>query len=88
MLDDPPLETSPKERIVEVTAAISRELTGQSPLVGVPYGTDASKLARAGIPSIVLGPGNIDQAHGAVEFVDLNQVVLAAQIYARAMLEF
>jgi len=88
MLEDLALETSPQERIVEVTAAISRELAGQSPLVGVPFGTDASKLARAGVPSIVLGPGNIDQAHAAVEYVDLDQVVLAAQIYARAMLEF
>jgi succinyl-diaminopimelate desuccinylase len=88
MLEDQALETSPHERIVEVTAAVSRELTGQSPLVGVPYGTDASKLARAGIPSIVLGPGNIDQAHGSVEYVDLDQVVFASQIYARAMLEF
>ena len=29
--------------------------------VGVPFGSDASKLARIGIPSIVLGPGSIDQ---------------------------
>ena len=66
-IEDLALETSPHERVAEVTAAVSRELTGQSHLVGVPYGTDASKLARAGIPSVVLGPGNIDQAHGAVD---------------------
>jgi acetylornithine deacetylase len=56
--------------------------------VGVPYGSDASKLARAGIPSIILGPGSIDQAHAADEYVDLDQVALAAEIYARTILEF
>ncbi|HLV02044.1 MAG TPA: M20/M25/M40 family metallo-hydrolase, partial [Acidobacteriota bacterium] len=55
---------------------------------GVPYGTDASKLSRAGIPSIVLGPGCIDQAHSAVEFVSLEQVAQAAQIYLHIMLAY
>jgi acetylornithine deacetylase len=61
---------------------------GQSRIVGVPYGSDASKLAGAGIPSIILGPGNIDQAHAADEYVDLDQVALAAEFYARTILEF
>jgi acetylornithine deacetylase/succinyl-diaminopimelate desuccinylase-like protein len=36
----------------------------------------------------VLGPGSIDQAHTAVEYVDLDQVHQAAAIYAGIMLEF
>ena len=55
---------------------------------GLPYGSDASKLFRAGIPSIVIGPGNIDQAHAAVEYVDCNQVEQAVEFYRRFMLHF
>ena len=34
----------------------------------VPYGTDASTLAEAGIPSVVFGPGDIAQAHTCDEW--------------------
>ena len=52
---------------------------------GEPYGTDAAKLSAAGIPSIVLGPGSIDQAHAAVEWVDCAQVLQAVEVYHRIM---
>jgi acetylornithine deacetylase len=55
---------------------------------GVPFGCDASKLSRAGIPSIVFGPGSIDQAHSAEEFVELEQVERALEFYRRLMLQF
>ena len=88
ILEDYPLETRVSERIVQVVSKISQELMGHSRIVGVPYGSDASKLARAGIPSIILGPGSIDQAHAADEYVELDQVALAAELYARTILEF
>ena len=88
VLEDYPLETRVSERIVQVVTKISQELIGHSRMVGVPYGSDASKLARAGIPSIILGPGSIDQAHAAIEYVELDQVALAAEFYARTILEF
>ncbi len=88
MLEDYPLETSPAERIVQTVLKASQEVAGRAGLVGVPYGSDASKLARAGIPSVIFGPGNIDLAHAADEFVELDQVRLAAEIYARTILEF
>jgi succinyl-diaminopimelate desuccinylase len=56
--------------------------------VGVPFASDASKIARAGIPSIIWGPGNIDRAHGREEYVELDQVVLATEMYARTILAF
>jgi acetylornithine deacetylase len=88
LLEDYPLETDASERIVQVVSKVSQEVTGRSRVVGVPYGSDASKLARAGIPSVILGPGSIDQAHAADEYVELDQVALAAEIYARTILEF
>ncbi len=88
MLEDCPLETAASERIVQVMSKVSRELGAEDRITGVPYGSDASKLARAGIPSVIFGPGSIDQAHAADEFVDLDQVALAAEIYARTIQEF
>ncbi|TDB78428.1 M20 family peptidase, partial [Actinomadura sp. KC216] len=47
---------------------------------GMPFGTDASKLARAGIPSVVFGPGSVADAHSADESVALADVDLAARL--------
>ena len=41
--------------------------------VGVPYGTNAAAIAAAGVPSIVFGPGSIDQAHTADEWLEVEQ---------------
>ncbi len=87
-LVDYPLETRETEEVADVAKAAISEVLGKVKVKGVPYGTDGSKTARAGIPTIVLGPGSIDQAHTASEFVEMDQVVKAAEIYARMMLAF
>jgi acetylornithine deacetylase len=51
--------------------------------IGVPYGTDASVFAAAQTPSVVFGPGSIDQAHTADEWVEIDQLEKAADIYYR-----
>lgn len=66
MLEDFPVETSLEERIVQAVTEASRKVRGHSQLIGVPYGSDASKFARGGIPSVILGPGSIE-AHAAQE---------------------
>ncbi|MCM3273512.1 M20 family metallopeptidase [Paenibacillus elgii] len=82
------MDTSPDSEIVRLVAASATGKIGEVRTLGVPYGTDASKLARAGIPSVVFGPGSIEQAHTKDEWVELKQVVLAAEIIAETMLEF
>lgn len=55
---------------------------GLTPQVcGVRYTTDASELVRGGIPTVVFGPGNIDQAHTAEEWVEIDQVISAQKIF-------
>ncbi len=54
------------------------------------YTCDASKISRAGIPCIILGPGNIADAHTANESVamaDLEQGVEAYKKVAEALLQ-
>lgn len=52
----------------------------------VDFWTEASLFSAVGQPVIVLGPGNIEQAHTADEWVDLDQLSLAYEIYC-ALLE-
>lgn len=49
--------------------------------IGVAYGTDASEYGAAGIPAVVLGPGDIAQAHAADEWVSTDQLEQAVTIY-------
>jgi acetylornithine deacetylase len=48
----------------------------------VSFWTEASLFARAGLPAFVLGPGNIAQAHAVDEWVRIDQLELALNIYA------
>jgi len=49
----------------------------------VDFWTEASLFAQAGLPAIVLGPGNISQAHVVDEWVSLEQLQRALQIYTK-----
>ncbi|BAO86294.1 acetylornithine deacetylase [Caballeronia cordobensis] len=51
-----------------------RALTSNQDKRKVAYGTEAGLFANAGVPSIVCGPGNIEQAHKANEYVSLEQL--------------
>ena len=61
-------ETSPAVRV-----ALS--LTGANHAQAVSYGTEAGHFQHAGIPAVICGPGSIDQAHKADEFVALSELV-------------
>jgi acetylornithine deacetylase len=80
-LVDEALETPADARATALASAVAGELGLAPDPVGVPYGSDASKLSRHGLDCIVFGPGSIDQAHGAVEYVDISQVEQAAEFY-------
>jgi acetylornithine deacetylase len=74
------------ERSGELAARLGQAIDsvrGQHRIMPVPYGTDASTLAEAGIASVVFGPGNIDQAHTCDEWVDLAEVETASEILYR-----
>jgi len=67
----------------EQLAAIVRTVGVESRLMGVPYGTNAASIAAAGIPTAVLGPGSIAQAHTVDEWIAVEQLELAVEIYYR-----
>ena len=63
-----------------VLACVSA-VDGPHAAVGVPYGTHASPTCGGGVPSIVFGPGSIQQAHTRDEFIDIGQLEKAAEVY-------
>ncbi|SRR5579875_33066 len=66
------------------------DLTGQPPqLEGAPYGSDLRLLVNFGhIPTLLFGPGDVTVAHMPDEFVDGDEVILAARAYVLAALRF
>ena len=67
----------------EQIATIVRSSGESSQLIGVPFGTDAWALSEVGIPTVVFGPGSIDQAHTDDEWIDIRQLELAAEAFYR-----
>ena len=66
----PGLDTPANEGVV----ALAKQLAGTNAYSKVAYGTEAGRFSAAGIPSVVIGPGSIDQAHKADEFVAESEV--------------
>lgn len=81
--DDPPLAPCEGEFSEFVSKVLSR--FGDVAPRGVPYGTDASNFAAVGLPAIVLGPGDIAQAHTKDEWVAIEQVEKAVEVYGALM---
>jgi acetylornithine deacetylase len=88
MLVDEALETPADSPVAQTASCVLRDMGLNGELAGVPYGSDASKLSRHGVPTIVFGPGSIDQAHAAVEYVDCDQVLMAEEFYRHFLLRF
>jgi acetylornithine deacetylase len=52
---------------------------------GAHYATDAGLYNQAGIPTVVFGPGDIEQAHTSVEYIELSQLQHAVAIIQRML---
>jgi acetylornithine deacetylase ArgE len=54
-------------------------------IVGAPYYTEAVNYTRASIPTVICGPGSIDQAHTPDEYVSLEQIELGVSTFKEAV---
>ncbi len=66
----PGLQMQEDHAIVKLAAL----LAGNAPNGAVSYGTEAGLFQKAGIPTVICGPGSIEQAHTPNEFVSLDQL--------------
>jgi acetylornithine deacetylase len=62
------------EAEVAAVTQLVQALTGDKEKRKVAYGTEAGQFQQAGVPSIICGPGDIDQAHRADEYLSLDQL--------------
>jgi acetylornithine deacetylase len=64
---------------------------GVAPVVeGMSAWVDAALLNEAGIPAVCYGPGSIDQAHTADEWIDIDEITTCADVletFARALVQ-
>jgi acetylornithine deacetylase len=79
-LTSPGLLAGPNRHLADELSECVRHHGARGQCRGVPFGTDAGALAAAGIPSVVFGPGSIDQAHTQDEWVDTEQLQTAVEI--------
>ena len=56
--------------------------TGMAPDIA-PYGTNALNYPEIGQEMMIFGPGSIEQAHRAVEWVTIDELAKAADVYSR-----
>ncbi|MDI1310715.1 M20 family metallopeptidase [Prosthecobacter sp.] len=88
MLQDWPFQTDEGAAVVQLAREVLGEMGRENGVSGVPFGSDASKFARLGIPTVLFGPGSIDQAHGAVEYVECAEVEKALAVYTEIARRF
>ena len=68
--DAPGLDITPDAEVVRM----AKNLAGRNGHSKVAYGTEAGLFDDAEIPSVVIGPGSIDQAHKPDEFIAVSEL--------------
>lgn len=79
------VETTGETALVRVAGAMAVAFGREGTPIGVDYCTDASVLSEAGRPIVIVGPGSIEQAHTADEFIELEALQEGARFYAVMM---
>jgi acetylornithine deacetylase/succinyl-diaminopimelate desuccinylase family protein len=79
----PPSATDPSEAVVRLSRAALKETGLPAAPVGFPAGCDMWAFRARGIPTVVLGPGSIGQAHVIDEYLELDQLKMAVDVYGR-----
>lgn len=75
--ENPPMDTSADHPMIQ------RLLGLGSSLAGAPWFSDAAHLSHGGVPAICIGPGSIDQAHTADEWIAIDALTDGAGFFAR-----
>jgi acetylornithine deacetylase len=80
LISYPGLETSPELPLV----TLAKTLTGRSEHRKVAFGTEAGLFAAmAGVPSVVIGPGSIAQAHQPDEWIEITELDACARFIGK-----
>ncbi len=82
----PSMQINEDEEVVQVLYKCAKDREAVEPKIrGGRFDSDAGKFVARGIPTPVFGPGDIAQAHSENEWVEIRQVVQAAEIIAQTI---
>lgn len=83
-----PLEIEESQSIIQLIREATKKVIGKYPKFrGMTSPGDGDHLIKAGIPSVMFGPGNDRNTHVANEFIEIDQITKAAEIYTRVILD-
>jgi acetylornithine deacetylase len=57
-----------------IAETLAKRLTNANHTITVPYGSEAGRFQKAGIPTVLCGPGDIAQAHQPDEYIEESQI--------------
>lgn len=63
---------------------LAKQLLGTNQARAVAFAAEAGQYQRAGLSTVIIGPGSIDQAHIADEYIDLDQLA-ACETFLRKL---
>ncbi|MCO5090397.1 acetylornithine deacetylase [Bosea sp. (in: a-proteobacteria)] len=66
---------------------LAMRLSGRNHTIAVAYATEAGHFQQAGLPTVVCGPGSIDQAHQPDEYITLDELAAGEAFMRRLMAE-
>ncbi len=66
--------------LAERLSTVARACGAPGERIGVPFGTNGAAYAYVGVPTVVFGPGSIEQAHTADEWIAIDQLEAGAEI--------
>ena len=86
-IDYPALGNHNNDWITKRLLKCIERVDGEHRSVGVSYCTHASPVGASGIPAVVFGPGSISQAHTNDEYIEIDQLEKAAEIFYQFCLD-
>jgi acetylornithine deacetylase/succinyl-diaminopimelate desuccinylase family protein len=84
----PPSEIPLDHPLAQAVASAYRGVLGEPEWRGFEAVSDLAWLAEAGIPGLLYGPGDAAQAHGASEYLEIDDLVAATKVVALALVEW
>lgn len=82
---DLPLDPTGFEEFIATVSGTLRGFGLAAEPIGAGFGSDGSTFAADGIPVVLLGPGDISRAHSESEYIELDQLDTAVDVYHALM---
>ena len=85
-----PSEVDPGEEIVKIGVEAIQGVMGRKPMLRGFSGVTDSRFYtnQCHIPTLIFGPGGVDQSHTTDESVEVDALVDAAHVYAMILMDY